>query len=452
MHYLEAKVNTNNTTRGPMLLFLIGQACTEYDVYRDDKVPNTPDPVDTSIPYEPTETPDILITPNPVDFGSVLRDCPADPMEVTITNRGLETLEITSVSLDGDGNTAFFHNGQAQSLAYEESQTFSINFTPTLLFDYEIELVVESNDPDEGVAKVEVLGRGASGALYEESFLQSYDPVLDVLWVVDNSESMSDAVDRVRANFESFIDEFLALNLDYQMAAVTTDMVNASQSGQIQGQMINSSMSSSQAESLFLSSVNAGAQGSADERGFDATKAALSSPLINGANSGFLRPNAALSIIVVSDEDDASSMNANDFVNFLYGLKSSQDMVRFSGFVGTQTALDISCDRFEGVKYLDAAYQTGGFIVDICTDNYNIAMQEIALSAAGLVVSFPLSEEPATQSSITVMVDGQEVANDLFEGWTYDIRNNMIVFHGSSIPNSGSNVVVSYEIPAVCEN
>ena len=435
-----------------MIILLSALACTEYDVYRDDKPQADPDPLDTSVPYEPTDTPDIYITPNPIDFGHVLRDCPADPIEVTITNRGLETLDISSITLQGDGDTAFTHNGQATSLAFDESTTFTIDFTPTLLFPYDLDLIVESNDPDEPQAMVDVLGQGASGALYEESFQQTYDPVLDVLWVVDNSESMSNIIDNVRGNFESFIGEFLALNLDYQMAAITTDMANSSQSGQFQGQMINSSMSESQAESLFLSSVNAGAQGSADEKGFDAAKAALSSPLINGTNAGFLRNNAALSVIVVSDEDDFSSISANNFVSFLNGLKSSPDLVRFSGFVGTVTDLFATCDRQEGTKYIDAAYQTGGFVIDVCTDNYNIAMQEVALAAAGLVVRFPLEQEPTSMSSITVTVDGQEISQDLFNGWTYDARDNALIFHGDSIPENGSSVYVTYEIPASCNN
>ena len=435
-----------------MLILLSARACTEYDVYRDDKPQADPDPIDTSVPYEPVETPDIYITPNPIDFGHVLRDCPADPIEVTITNRGLETLDISSITLQGDGDTAFYHNAQPTSLAFDESFTFTINFTPTLLFPYDLDLIVESNDPDEPEARVDVLGQGASGALYEESFQQTYDPVLDVLWVVDNSESMSNAIDSVRTNFESFIGEFLALNLDYHMAAVTTDMANPDQSGKFQGQMIDSSMSSSQAESLFLSSVNAGAQGSADEKGFDAAKTALSAPLINGTNSGFLRNNAALSVIVVSDEDDNSSISTSNFVSFLNGLKSSPDLVRFSGFVGTITDLNVSCDRMEGTKYMDAAYQTGGFIIDICTNNYNIAMQEVALAAAGLVVRFPLEQEPTSMSSITVTVDGQDVPQDLFNGWTYDARDNAIIFHGDSIPENGSSVYVSYEIPASCNN
>ena len=189
------------------------------------------------MPYEPTDTPDIFHHSQPNRLWTCLRDCPADPIEVTITNRGLETLDISSITLQGDGDTAFTHNGQATSLEFDESTTFTIDFTPTLLLD--LDLIVESNDPDEPQAMVDVLGQGASGALYEESFQQTYDPVLDVLWVVDNSESMSNAIDNVRTNFESFIGEFLALNLDYHMAAVTTDMVNPDQSGKFQGQMID---------------------------------------------------------------------------------------------------------------------------------------------------------------------------------------------------------------------
>ena len=75
-----------------------------------------------------------------------------------------------------------------------------------------------------------------------------------------------------------------------------------------------------------------------------------------------------------------------------------------------------------------------------------------ALSAAGLIVRFPLEKEPTSMSSITVTVDGQEVSQNLFDGWTYDAREVAIVFHGDSIPENGSTVNVSYEIPASCTN
>ena len=143
-------------------------------------------------------------------------------------------------------------------------------------------------------------------AFFEEGFVQEYNPVVDVLWVVDNSGSMSSALNAVQQNFEAFINEFILLNLDYRMTVITTDMDNPDQSGKRQGPIFNSSMSTSDVISQFLVSVNQGASGSGSERGFEAVQTALTEPLLSGENAGFLRDEAALTVIVVSDEDDDS--------------------------------------------------------------------------------------------------------------------------------------------------
>ena len=38
-----------------------------------------------------------------------------------------------------------------------------------------------------------------------------------------------------------------------------------------------------------------------------------------------------------------------------------------------------------------------------------------------------------------------EVAQDIFDGWTFDSTTNILTFHGNSIPGPGAVVTVSYE-------
>ena len=166
----------------------------------------------------------------------MLKDCPGEPIDVTIKNVGLGDLDISDIAFIGNGNSAFSHNSQsAMTLAYDESVVLSVSFTPTLYLDYEVDLQVTSNDPDEGISTVPASGSGEEGAYYEEGFIQDYNPIVDVLWVVDNSGSMSGSLDSVQANFESFINEFTLLGLDYHMTVITTDMDNPAQSGKFQG-------------------------------------------------------------------------------------------------------------------------------------------------------------------------------------------------------------------------
>ena len=67
-----------------------------------------------------------------------------------------------------------------------------------------------------------------------DTFEQSADNInnkIDILWVIDNSGSMQTSQANVQANFQSFISEFEAKGLDFQMAVTTTDAYRALYTG-----------------------------------------------------------------------------------------------------------------------------------------------------------------------------------------------------------------------------
>ena len=52
-------------------------------------------------------------------------------------------------------------NGSVKDLDPGESFDLTIGFTPKSFMDYEIQLVVESNDPDEPKARADTIGHGS---------------------------------------------------------------------------------------------------------------------------------------------------------------------------------------------------------------------------------------------------------------------------------------------------
>jgi hypothetical protein len=58
--------------------------------------------------------------------------------------------------------------------------------------------------------------------------------------------------------------------------------------------------------------IMVGESGCGYERGLDAIRIALSEPLLGGHNAGFLRPEAALLIVVITDEDDCGKVGDVD--------------------------------------------------------------------------------------------------------------------------------------------
>lgn len=178
-----------------------------------------------------------------------------------------------------------------------------------------------------------------------DTFDQNIRRKVDVLLVVDNSCSMIDEQNKLADNFDNFIEQFLVAEVDYQIGVVTTDMVDETQSGRLVGdtKIITSAMDFDLARDTFVDNVKVCATGSGFERGLMAAEAALSEPIISEENAGFLRDDAALSIVFVSDEEDGSARPVGEFLTFFKGLKGDagyrdDTLVNLSAVVGDPPA------------------------------------------------------------------------------------------------------------------
>jgi hypothetical protein len=174
-----------------------------------------------------------------------------------------------------------------------------------------------------------------------DAFDQVVRKKVDVLLIVDNSCSMIDEQNKLAANFENFIEQFLTASVDYQIGVVTTDMEDETQSGRLVGdtKIITSAMDLDTARDTFVDNVKVCATGSGFERGLAAAEAALSEPILSAENAGFLRDDAALSIVFVSDEEDGSARPVGEFLTFFKGLKGDagyrdDTLVNLSAVVG----------------------------------------------------------------------------------------------------------------------
>lgn len=441
----------------PLLLLPIGAACSDYDLYRPgDENP----PADSGEPA-PTGTPDIVVSPASLDFGGVLRNCPSAPQTLTIENVGDQVLDVYDIALGNPHFTVSGWDGAPFQLYGGESVSFEVAFEPAEYTTYTGDLTVTSNDPDEAEVVVPTEGYGDETALYEEGFVQESFEALDVMWVIDNSGSMDEELDQVRSNFTTFITEFVGLGLDYHLAVITTDMDSPGHQGQFQGTFITPDSADPIGE--FLAQVNQGASGSGSERGMDAVKAALSEPLISGANAGFLRTDAALATIVLSDEDDSSNIDEASFSSWFSGLKADPAMVSFNAIVGDPSGPDIwdfgGCSDYAGGnllqaeagdRYIDVAGRTGGIWRSICYSDYEETLAHVSLSSAGMVTEYALSQVPTNYGLIEVYIDGVQSYYSLLDGWTYESSTNTVTFHGDDIPGPGAYVLFQYPITGEC--
>lgn len=420
-------------------------ACTEYDIHRPGKAevePPEEEPEPEPEP-EPTVDPDIALSRTSIDFGGWPKDCESPRELITISNEGGSDLEISNIEFVGDGKAAyslFSEWGTELTLAPGESADVEISFVPTAWVDFEPWLRVTSNDPDEAEKDAEMIGFGQSDRMHEQTFEQDLYEAVDVLWVVDNSGSMSDDLDIVARNFSSFIQVFIDLGLDWQMGVITTDMANPEFSGKLVGPYLTPS--SPDVVNAFTQQIDLGSGGSPTETAFRSTEAALTAPLVDGYNVGFLREDAALATIVISDEDDSSTMSWSNFVSWYEGLKSDSDMTTFNAIC---EGIFFSCN-----KYASAADATGGITGDIASSDYASILESISYTSAGMTVSFDLEYEPSSLASMDVSVDGVAVPQDAFDGWTYDTNDQSVTFHGAWIPEPGSTGTINYPVAVEC--
>jgi hypothetical protein len=293
-----------------------------------------------------------------------------------------------------------------------------------------------------------------------ETFEQSTGgaPPLDVLLVVDNSASMNTIENALANEAADLFAELNAATDDWRIGILTSDMDDPTQAGRIQG--FTTSGSPNQLATL-TSILNQGSLGTGDERPFAALLAALDPPLSTGANAGFRRADAFLTIGVFSDEDDTSAIGTQAFVSDLQAEVPSSDMVVYHAFtppdvVGGlgfgcpfQSALPLAGGA--AIKHIEASNLTGGTWTNLCNLNVPRFFGRLvpALGPTGLLTRFSLACAPANPA-IEVRVDGALVAFDANDGWTYDASTREVVFHGSAVPAAGEAIEVTYPASASC--
>jgi hypothetical protein len=460
----------------PLLLVSLLEACQQYTIDgKEDPISEPEEETDLA----PATFPDLVVEPASLDFGPLALDCATEQL-VTLTNVGDAQLVVEDVTLAGVDVAAFSELGEPMAIAPGDSRRVRVTFTASQVAAYAAQLDVRSNDPDTPTVAVPLAGEGAELATAEDLFEQVAVEKADVLFVIDNSPSMGEEVYDLASKLDVFIDGFVQLGLDFVIGVTTTDF---SQDGPgYKGEIVGPLITSADLDPVgaFVGQTFLGFQGSSTERGFDAAYKALSAPLINQENAGLLRPDATLSVVIVSDEDDASSLQASNspraIASFLEGLKvfpgtttPDPNLSSLSAITGPESpsgfgaTYDDACGdewTFGPVlttapDYHDAIARTGGVWGDMCDldpSRMTDFLDALVLVAAGyrdtFRLSFPPYGDPAT--AITVTVDGAPVDNNARNGWTYDAATQSVVLHGSAIPQPGEEVFVTYPYAPTC--
>ena len=270
-----------------------------------------------------------------------------------------------------------------------------------------------------------------------ENFIQKEEAKLDILWIVDNSGSMSDEQADLAQNFDLFIQDFITKKVDFKMAITTTDP-----STNVKGLMVPGSdtkltsqiAQSNQAQFLsdFKSLIKVGIKGSGNEQGLQAVEA------FKNRYPNHFRSGAYLAIVYVSDEQDSSPGTTDAHLAYLKSLKDNAGLVKAYSIVdknlsNTNANIKLGFDR-----YAKMSIGTGGIVSDIEGD-FAGSLSDMADSLINLLDSFALASAPAA-GTLKVYV------NDVLStAYSYDAATHSIKFNANAIPANSAKIKVVYK-------
>lgn len=330
-----------------------------------------------------------------------------------------------------------------------------------------------------------------------DTYAQQAASKIDVLWVIDNSGSMAPRQDNLARNFQAFINEFTKNAIDFRIAVTTTDIFK--EGGAFVGNPKVLAPNTPNLINSFAANVKVGINGSPYEVGMDAARMAIDKQHASNAalvdtckrncpssnpscvancdlntTFPFLRADAYLYLIFVSDEDDKSSEDVRYFYRYFETAKGvgNDATVTTAAIMGDVPSN--ACGATPGVKYKALSDLTGGEVGSICDGDFSATLKKLASNAVGLKRKFALQVKPNLQTlqvflrypcnvadeyktacasvdatkcegnpadSLNLVCTPKQGAPD---GWTYEATNNVVYFAGASVPALGGQIELQY--------
>jgi len=403
------------------------------------------------------------VLPSKVDFGVVTVDCCSQREEVKVYNIGDMPLTIESIDIDPGSDPRFEITWVDATLPVTIGGTdnpdhvaFKVKFCAESEEDATGAVLIQS-DLEGAAFVVPLQGSGSNMPHQQDTFRQPENPLVDILWVVDCSGSMSDEQENLANNFEDFINTAVSWSADLHIALTTCDIISTDHSGKFQGSPAvlknrgPEALPNNQIISLFedrTTGLGTNCDGG-QEAGLEAGHLALSSPLTEGANKGFLRDDAKLSVIFLSDEEDQSVPEISFYIDFYRSKKGMHNVNMLEVYAicgdkdgGCQSGGSSEGGAAAGKRYIEVAQACNPndtYFQSICMESYAPIYDMLAENLFALRNQFNLTRL-ADPETIAVKVNGTPNFD-----WEYDEETNSIVFPPENPPGAGAVIVVDYD-------
>jgi hypothetical protein len=284
-----------------------------------------------------------------------------------------------------------------------------------------------------------------------------YNPKVDILFVVDNSDSMNIHQENLKKNIERFVEAFETNErLDFHIGVVSIFdskrfgpvvkdfyplgklrplkdpqfpnepvagpqyVTRAPRYAQVLGETLKIGVQARGSHKIDLG-------GPEFEESFTPVMAA-----VNGQNPGFLRTDAHLAVIMVTDANDDSTVSASAFQYFLWNLKG-RDHDRFSAYA--VLALE-GCKQDPGgppTKILEFLRMSQGRAYNLCDRQYGDKLAEAGrlIQSKASRIRIDLKAIPELDT-LQVSFGGKLLPMDPTHGWTYDPEKIAVIVSGEA--------------------
>jgi len=279
-----------------------------------------------------------------------------------------------------------------------------------------------------------------------------YNNKVDIVFVVDNSTSMAQHQDRLNSQMPALMGVLQGLKMDYHIVSISTSMGLDGNGGHFLGSPTVLTSRTANLQSLLQQRIALGDTGSNNERGLLSLETVLSPSYLASEGQGFLRDDALLAVIALSDENDKSGKTASYYASMFEKLKPADTEGRkswifnFIGVLENSSACRTFNDYSEvGSIQMQLAELSGGNKESLCSNNLTAAVSNIKSRIVQILTDFYLKTKPVKET-LKISVNGVVIKEDAANGWSYieDKGKYIIRFNGASVPPADADIRVDF--------
>lgn len=277
--------------------------------------------------------------------------------------------------------------------------------------------------------EVEVPGETEYGEIWVDSFTQpqSVDGV-DILWIIDTSGSMNRYDPELMAGIEAMMNALPESG--WRLAMLSADPSKASLEAQFP---LVPGDDAADAIDMYNQMLRGH-----EESGFDAAYEYITN---NVYADTWMRPEAALLIVFVSDEEEQSRTHLNsvsDFTSWYSSLRFGSSYI--SSIVNVEAADSVCLSAPSsidiGFRYIEATNYFSGVVVDICEEDWSAGVTDASTRI-----------EPYEKIELTYVVSNEDTLRVFINGdinwdWHYQASDNTVYF--DILPTANQHVEVAY--------